>query len=147
MKYRIKNRINKFDGSIISVDIDFEPENLALSACITQLKVIHFPKFISYQSLSKTYGEEYVYIMNNVDMDWEDKAWAKSIKDSVLKDDEMFLVYYVMGEAIIKESIFNKILFDDASKVLEVYHDDKSLPDTWSRDMSNALESLKNKMQ
>lgn len=146
MKYLLKNRINKFDGSIISVDIDFEPENFALSACITQPKIINLPKLLSYQNLSKTYGEEHVYIMNYTEMDWEDKAWAKSVKGSDLEKGEMFLSHEVMGETIIKEALFDKLLFDYASKVLDIYKNDKSLPDNWSNDMSNALKNIKRKI-
>lgn len=146
MKYLVKNRINKFDGSIISVDIDFEPENLVLGACITQPKIINFPQFITYQSMSRTYGEEHVHIMNYSEMDWEDKAWAKSVKGSDLEEGEMFLSHEVMGETIIKEALFDKILFDYASKVLGIYQNNESLPNNWNNDMSNALNSLKRKI-
>lgn len=125
MKYVMKYRINKIDNSILAIDIDFEPENHSLGACITQMKLWRLPNYVISQALSESYGEEHVHIMNYAEMDWEDKAWAKNVKGCELEKDEMFLVHDEMGKTIIKENLFDKILFDYGTKVLEVYGNDK----------------------
>ncbi|MEB3799662.1 hypothetical protein INQ45_00725 [Flavobacterium columnare] len=96
--------------------------------------------------MSKSYGEEHVHIQNFKDMDWEDKAWAKNVKGTDLGADEMFLVHDVMGETIVKEALFDQILFDYCSKALEVYQSDISLPEAWKEEMITALKKLKSKI-
>ncbi len=52
----------------------------------------------------------------------------------------------VMGKTIIKEILFDQILYDYGSKVFEIYQSDTSLSETWKDDMIHSLEKLKSKI-
>lgn len=128
------------------LDIILIPNNDVLRFVIMQYKVSNLPKLLHQASKSISTGIEHVHIRNFKDMDWEDLAWAKNVKGTELYEDEMFLVHDVMGETIIKEALFDKILFDYSSKVLEIYQTDTSLPANWKDEMKTALEKLKIKI-
>ncbi len=100
------------------LDIILDPHNDVIRFVILQYKIIDLPKLIGQVSKSISTGIEYAHIYNFKDMDWEDLAWAKNVKGTELCDDEMFLVHDVIGETIIKEGLFDKILFDYSSKVV-----------------------------
>jgi hypothetical protein len=144
MEFKIILNPKYTNGS--KVGLELKPDNEVLKFLLSTIRLINYPKLICYQSLSETYGEEHVHIMNYAEMDWEDKAWAKNEKGSEMEEDEMFLVHDVMGKTIIKEELFDKILFDYGSKVLEVYESDTSLPSTWKNEMTTALEKLEGKI-
>jgi hypothetical protein len=146
MKYSIKNRINQIDKSVLKIDIDFEPINHPLSACFTQIKITNYPKFIECIIKSKNYGEEFVQIMSYDEMDWEDKARAKSVKGSDLVERDMFLIHDTMGKTIIKNRLFDRILYDYGSKILELHKDNETLPKSWRLLMEKYLEKLKDKI-
>lgn len=128
------------------LDIALIPLNDVIRFVILQFNINDLPELLHKTSKSISTGTEYVHIRNYADMDWEDKSWAKNVKGSELEEGEMFLVHDVMGKVIIKESIFDKILFDYSSKALEVYQSDTLLSESWKEDMIVALEKLKAKI-
>lgn len=144
MKWKIEK--GRFDATSLMANINFEPKNDALRYCLAQVRIINYPEFISLQSKSSSYGEEHVHIRNFKDMDWEDKSWAKKVKGSDFEMGEVFLIHDVMGETIIKEALFDQILFDFGSKLIEVYENEKSLQTSWREDMAVALSNLKQKI-
>jgi hypothetical protein len=125
MNWRIEN--SRFDATYRMVDILIEPKNDSLRYSLCSPNLINYPYFILCQSKSETYGEEFMTAYNFKEMDWEDLAWAKEAKGSELEDGEMFLVHDVMGKTIIKESIFDEILFDYGVKLLDVYKNDEKI--------------------
>jgi hypothetical protein len=127
MRYSISIR----KSSPTRLDIDFIPENLNLSACFAQVRLVNYPKFILHVSNSEYYNEELVQIMNAKTMDLEDKIWAKNFKESEISDNEMYIVHDVMGKTIIEEFIFDKILYDFGSKLLEIYGVDIQMQDSY----------------
>lgn len=124
------------------LDIVLIPANDVIRFVILQFTISDLPKLVYQTSKSISTGTEYAHILNFKDMDWEDKARAKNVKGSEMEEGEMFLVHDAMGETIIKESIFDKILFDYASKVLEVCQYDISLPANWENEMKDQLNLL-----
>ncbi|OXA74197.1 hypothetical protein [Flavobacterium columnare] len=128
------------------LDISIIPENDVVRFIILQYKVWSLPKLINHVSESLSTGIEHAHIRNYSDMDWEDKAWAKNVKGSELEAGEMFLVHDIIGETTIKEALFDKILYDYGSKLLEIYQNDKTLPNSWVLEMHQALEKLKVKI-
>ena len=124
------------------LDMILDPHKDVIRFVILQYKIIDLPKLIGQVSKSISTGIEYAHIYNFKDMDWEDLAWAKNVNGTELCDDEMFLVHDVIGETIIKEGFFDKILFDYSSKVLEIYQLDVSLPRTWKDEIKTSLEKL-----
>jgi len=144
MNWIIRNE--RFDNSGLMVNIEFSPKNDALRYCLTQVALTKYPEFIRNISDSSSIGYEFVHFKNFKDMDWEDKAWAKNIKGSDLKEGEMFLVHDVMGETIIDEELFDKILFEYSTELMRVYTGDSTLQNNWSTEMQNALGDLKRKI-
>ena len=145
MEWKIKK--NRFDATYLKINIEFEPKNDVLRYTLAQVKISNFPEFIFFQATSKTYSEEHVYIMNYLEMDWEDKLWAKNVKGEEMKKEEMFLVHDVMGETIIEELLFDKLLLDYGTILKEVYHNDNTLSDSWNDEMGKALEKLRLKIE
>lgn len=143
MKWSIAKKSSQISGGI---DILLQPENDVVRFSILQFKRFDLPKLMYKSSCSISTGVEHVTIYNFRDMDWEDKTWAKNVKGSELETGELFLVHDVMGETVIKESLFDEILYDYGIKLFEVYQDDKTLPDTWVGDMQEALGKLKLKI-
>lgn len=129
------------------LDIVLIPVNDVIRFVILQFTINDLPKLLHQTSKSISTGIEYAHVRNFKDMDWEDKAWAKNVKGSEMEEREMFLVHDVMGETIIKESIFDKILFDYGFKVLEVYQYDTSLPANWKNEMIVSLQELQTKIE
>lgn len=143
MKWEIITTSTEVSGGL---DISLTPKNNVIRFAILQFKLNELSRLVSQASKSVSTGVEYCRIYNYNDMDWEDKTWAKSVKGSELEEGEMFLSHEVMGETIIKEALFDKILFDYASKVLDIYESDESLPNGWNDNMKSALKGLKNKL-
>jgi hypothetical protein len=125
INWKVYNR--EFDGSQIMADIQFEPKNDPLRYAIAQVYLVNYPKFINYISIGEGYGEEFVSIKSFNEVDWEDQAWIKSAMNRELQAGEIFIHHEEMGETIILESIFDKILFDYGSKLLEVYIEDTNM--------------------
>jgi hypothetical protein len=144
MNWVIKNE--RFDSSDLMVNIEFSPKNDALRYCLTQVRLIKYPEFIKSITDSSSIGYELVHFRNFKDMDWEDKAWAKNVKGYDLEVGEMFLVHDVMGETIIKEELFDKILFEYATVLLKTYSGNTTLSNNWSTEMQSALKKLKYKI-
>jgi hypothetical protein len=164
MKWKIENE--RFDATYLMVNTSFDPQNDVLRYSLAQIKKNNYAKFILHQSKSMSYGEEHVSIYNYSDMDWEDKSWAKGVKGGEMEAGEMFLVHDVMGKVIIKESLFDAILFDYGTKLLEVYGEDTNNQEKykqhwewydknnelyvgfplWKDAMKNSLNRLKNKI-
>ncbi len=144
MKWNIER--SRFDATNLMVNTTFEPKNDVLRYSLAQISINNYPEFISFQAKSISYGEEHVHIKNFKDMDWEDLAWAKNVKGTEISDGEIFLVHDVMGKTIIKEILFDQILYDYGSKVFEIYQSDTSLSETWKDDMIHSLEKLKSKI-
>lgn len=128
------------------LDILLKPCNDVIRFVLLQFKINDLPKLIGQTSKSKSIGIEYVQILNSKDMDWEDKAWAKDVKGKEIEEGEIFLVHDVIGETIIKEALFDQILYDYGSKVLEIYHLNTSLPKIWKNEMTVSLKKLKSKI-
>jgi hypothetical protein len=144
MDWIIRNE--RFDNSGLMVNIEFSPKNDALRYCLTQVTLTKYPEFVKCIGDSSSIGYEFVHFKNFKDMDWEDKAWAKNVKGGDLKEGEMFLVHDVMGETIISEALFDKILFEYSTELMKVYAGDNTLQDNWSSEMQNALRGLKYKI-
>lgn len=74
-------------------------------------------------------------------MDWEDKEGLD------IQTGEVSVYHEVFGETIIKENLFDKVLYDYAVQLLKVYHDDKSLPLDWTVKIEKSLKLLWNKIE
>ncbi len=166
IKFSITNRINKIDGSIICVDIDFIPVNYVLSSCITQVRINNYPEFVFKISNNISIDYEHVHFYFFRDCDWEDQDLAEYMVGRKVKEKEILLRHTVMGATIIDEILFDRILNDYALKLLEVYGKDQSIqkkyedyynwykPENgffkenpnWSLAMKTALEKLKEKI-
>ncbi|CAA9203406.1 hypothetical protein [Flavobacterium collinsii] len=160
MQYIIRNRIDN-EGKMYRVDIDFIPENLSLSAFFSQINLIYYPDFIIDIYSSSSTGYEYISLRMFSDIDWEDQLWIKSVMGRELCLGEIFLHHEFMGDNIISESLFDKILYDYSIKILDTYKEDNNLNNDyinwyqdengkknlhWKKDMIHSLSKLSQKI-
>jgi hypothetical protein len=142
MNWEIITNSKEVSGGL---DIVLTPRNDVIRFAILQFKINDLPKLIEQKSKSRSFGIEFTRIVTFNDMDWEDKAWAKNIKGTDLESDEIFLIHDAIGETIIKEAIFDEILYDYSCKVLDIYKLNNKFPESWTTEMEEAIEELKKK--
>ena len=58
-------------------------------------------------------------------------------------ENEVALFHEVLGDCVMDEALFKKLVFDYGKKHLEVYVDDEMLPKEWSNKVASALTMLK----
>jgi hypothetical protein len=144
MHWKIYNR--RFDATFLMADIEIYPTNNPLRYAITQVRVKDYPEFITDVANSTSTGYEFVHFRFFNDADFDDHLWVKNIRGYRLREGEIFISHTVIGETIVEDHVFDKIIYDFASELLKVYANDEQLPITWQKDMQLSLIKLKDKI-
>ena len=74
-------------------------------------------------------------------MDWEDLEDLSEVGG--IKEGEITISHEVYGETVLKESIFRQLIVDYSEKLLEIYKNDSSLPESWGQEVSQGISELK----
>jgi hypothetical protein len=142
MEYKFYIRKNLIDNSILSLEVNFNPNNYVLSCFFSILKIAKFPYYISKAIQAKGFGLESASIKFFHEMDWEDKV-SLDIKDG---DVNIYVYDGKSNEIVLNENLFIRILYDYSDKILKIYKGDNSLPENWFIEMEESLKQLKSKI-
>ncbi|MGB4775659.1 MAG: hypothetical protein WBP45_10825 [Daejeonella sp.] len=143
MEYKIIYNPNYTD--VVKIGLIIQPDNDPLKFFLSGVNLKNFPELIEYVSGSNSWGQEFISIRFFNDMDWEDKAELNKIGG--IKEGEVSVYHQIMGgNTVLKEQLFDKILFDYSTKLLEVYKEDRTLPENWVFKMEEGLKKLKEKI-
>ena len=143
LKYRIIENPNYTSRSKIGIEVF--PKNEPLMFLLSGLKEEKFPQYISELLENINFGVENISFIFYEQMDWEDKADFLKYSGREIESDEI-RIYLYDGKpnfSAIKKTDFFEIFYDYSSKLLEVYKDDKNLPNNWSISMEIELNRLK----
>ncbi len=128
--------------STVKIGLKLSPENEPVKFFLSGTKLNRFPDLLESAILRDGFVNEVSLYQPYEVMDWEDIQNAKGIKEG-----EAEIYHQVFGSSIIKQVIFNKILLDYATKLVEVYHDNKETPEDWTETMNAEIEKLKKKIE
>lgn len=143
LEYRIIENPNYTSRSKIGIEVF--PKNEPLMFLLSGLKEEKFPQYISELLENINFGVENTSFIFYEQMDWEDKADFLKYSGREIESDEI-RIYLYDGKpnfSAIKKTDFFEIFYDYSSKLLEVYKDDKNLPNNWSISMEIELNRLK----
>lgn len=124
------------------VGIKINPDNEILRFFLASLRIAKLPDCIINTSKSKGFGVENASIKFFHEMDWEDKEGLDINEGDV----NIYIYDGKSNETVLDENLFDKILYDYSTKVLEIYKYDKSLLENWKIEMEKSLEELKIKL-
>lgn len=142
MKYTINNRANSPYSK--NLDIDIIPKNDVLGTFLISLTMETLGVFLKKMASTESYYQAHQSVKFFQELDWEDKEELKAAGD--INEGEVAIYHEVLGDLIMKEIQFEKIVLAYAIKHLEMYKDDKELPDNWSKEVEEGIEALKKKL-
>lgn len=129
--------------SINNLRINFNPANNALKLFFANLKTVDFSDYIL-QTISSTggFGVENTSILFYNQMDLEDKEVLN------ITEGDIYIYSYdgVVNDTILKETDFDKIIYDFALELIAINYKNHALPKNWIQKMSGSLEKLKSKI-
>lgn len=144
MKYNIITNPNYTNRCKIGVELT--PKNDIVPLFFSGLSVSKFDKYILSCSHSNSFGFEDSWVTFYEEMDWEEKSNLEYLGGINENEVNIYLYDGKSQNIILKESLFNEIMYAYGIKLLEVYQDDKTLPSTWAVDIQQAIEKLKLKI-
>jgi hypothetical protein len=126
----------------VKIGLKLSPENEPLKFFLSGTKLHRFPELLESAVLPDGFVNEVSLYRPYEVMDSEDIQNANGIKEG-----EAEIYHQIFGSTNINHSSFNKILFDYAVKLLEVYHSSKEVPDGWAEEMKAGIKKLKEKIE
>jgi hypothetical protein len=123
--------------------INFNPENYALTLFFANLKTVDFSDYIL-QTISSTggFGVQNTSILFYNQMDLEDKEGLN------ITEGDIYIYTYdgVANETILKETDFDKIIYDFALEIIAINYKNYALPKNWIEKMNDSVEKLKSRI-
>ena len=114
--------------TILNLDFSIEPPDDRVRVVIIGVFPYRFAELVDNLAREIGYYQEFLAINLYSEMDWEDRARAKGMKEDEL---ELFLEFD--GSSYIKEEIFCRFVYDYASKMLAVYRDHAAIQADYAR--------------
>ncbi len=116
------------NATVHNLDFLVEPANDIMRSVIADIFVYRFPEVVYNLANNSGHYQEFLAINLYSEMDWEDKARARGIQE-----DEVQLYHECDGSTLVKEESFYRFIYDYASELLIVYHDQVEIQADYTR--------------
>jgi hypothetical protein len=144
MKFKIIK--NPKYTNVTKVGIELDPDDEILRLFLSGVYLENYPHFIESVAKSTRWGQEFLSINFFDEMNWEAKAELE--RKGGIKEGQIDIYVYdgTPNNTILDEELIDRIIYDYATELLNVYSCENVLPSSWTVEMDNALETLKNRI-